>query len=231
MTWGLVGVAAQLAFTVGWVVTEIWQGPTYNAINDTISDMQAANAPHVWFPIICFALGSLGTFSFVVFGLRPALSGAGKVAVFAPWMLAIAALAIGNSFPLIPCQIAYPSCSASHQLNSPGGITDAVVATIAFLVLAFTPIPLWRRMKVLPEWGHLRPVMITASVLGPVSFVLLCVASSADVADGLAERVLTTVCVLWIATLAVTLMSNSRHGLSQRGVLGDLEARARARRE
>ncbi|MGC1184484.1 MAG: DUF998 domain-containing protein [Candidatus Dormiibacterota bacterium] len=209
----MVGVAAQTAFTVGWVITETWQGHNYNPINDTISDMQAANAPHVWFPIVCFALGSTGTFTFVVFGLRPALSKAGKVAAFAPWTLAIAGLAIGNSFPLIPCQIA-PSCSASHQLNSPGGITDAVVATIAFLVLALTPVPLWRRLRVLPEWRHLKPVMLAASVLGPVSFVLLGVASSTNVAEGLAERTLTTVCVLWIAALALTLVSNARRARS-----------------
>jgi hypothetical protein len=211
MVWGLIGIAAQIAFTAGWVITETWQGPTYNPITDTISDMQAANAPHVWFPIICFAIGSLGTFGFAVFGLRPALCKAGKVAIFAPWMLAVAGLAIGNSFPLIPCQVALPSCSASHQLNTPGGITDAVVATIAFLVLAFTPIPLWRRLKVLPEWRHLKSVMLAAGILGPVSFVLLGIASSANVADGLAERVLTTICVLWIAALAVTLVANSHH--------------------
>lgn len=210
----MVGLAAQVAFTAGWVVSEIWQGPSYNPINDTISDMQAANAPHVWFPITCFALGSIGTFAFVVFGLRPALSKAGHVAVFAPWMLAIAGLAIGNSFPLIPCQIAHPSCSASHQLSSPGGMTDAVVATSAFLVLAFTPIPLWRRLRVLPEWRHLKPVMLAASILGPGGFVLLGVASSSNVADGLAERALTTICVLWIAALAVALVSNSRRARS-----------------
>jgi len=135
------------------VISETWQGPNYNPLNDTISDMQAANAPHVWFPISCFALGSVGTFGFAVFGLRPALSRAGKVAVYAPWMLAIAGLAIGNSFPLIPCRIANPGCTASYQLNSPPGLTDAIVATLAFLVLAFTPIPMWQRLSVLPSGG------------------------------------------------------------------------------
>jgi len=75
--WGAIGVAAQISFSAGWVISETWQGPNYNPLNDTISDMQAANAPRVWFPIICFALGSVGTFGFAVFGLRPALSRAG----------------------------------------------------------------------------------------------------------------------------------------------------------
>jgi len=125
-------------------------------------------------------------------------------------MLAIAGLAIGNSFPLIPCRIANPSCTASYQLNSPGGLTDAIVATLAFLVLAFTPIPMWQRLSVLPGWRRLKPVMLGARILGPVTFLLLGVASSANVAEGLMERLLTTTCVLWIAALAVTVIVNSR---------------------
>jgi hypothetical protein len=50
LAWGVVGVMAQAAFTAGWVVTELWQGPRYSPVNDTISDMQASTAPHVWFP-------------------------------------------------------------------------------------------------------------------------------------------------------------------------------------
>lgn len=102
LAWGVVGVSAQVLFTAGWLIAETWQGPRYSPIQDSISDMQARTAPHVWFPIACFALGALGTFGFVMFGLRPALGGAGKIAAFAPWMLAFAALALGNSFPLIP---------------------------------------------------------------------------------------------------------------------------------
>ncbi|HXC79069.1 MAG TPA: DUF998 domain-containing protein, partial [Candidatus Acidoferrum sp.] len=84
---------AQVVFTAGWVVTELWQGPRYSPVTDTISDMQASTAPHVWFPIAAFALAAVATFAFAVFGLRPALAGAGKRAWFAPWMLAFSALA------------------------------------------------------------------------------------------------------------------------------------------
>ena len=92
--------------------------------------------------------GGLGTFAFVVFGLRPALAGAGSIAAYAPWMLAVSALAPGNSFPQIPCRLADPGCTANYQLQSAGGLTDAVVASTAFAVLAITPFPLWRRFAV-----------------------------------------------------------------------------------
>ena len=208
LVWGVVGIAAQVLFSAGWVVSEIWQGPHYSPIADSISDMQAQTAPHVWFPIACFALAGIGTFAFAVFGLRPALAAAGKTGSIGLWMLAVAGLAIGNSFPLIPCRLSDPGCTPSFQLNSPGGLTDAVVASLAFLVLVLAPFPLGRRLAVLPEWRQLRPVMIAARVVGPICFALLALSSSLTSMPGvgLIERALATTCVLWIFALAVTLV-------------------------
>jgi hypothetical protein len=208
----LVGVMAQVVFTAGWVVSELWQGPSYDPVRDTISDMQASTAPHVWFPIASFVLAGVATFAFAVFGLRPALAGAGKRARFAPWMLAFSALALGNSFPLIPCRLSDPGCTPSFQLNSPGGLTDAIVSGLAFFVLVITPFPMWRRLANLPGWRRLRPVLLAAAIGGPILFVLLAVSSSEpsmpDV--GLIERVLATTCTLWISSLAVNLIIESR---------------------
>lgn len=208
LLWGVVGIAAQILFTAGWVASEIWQGPRYSPIADSISDMQARTAPHVWFPIACFALAGIGTFVFAVFGLRPALAGAGRAGARGLWMLAISALALGNSFPLIPCRLSDPGCTAAFQLNSPGGLTDAVVAGLAFLVLVLAAFPLARRLAVLPEWRHLKPVMTLARVLGPACYLLLAVSSSLPSmpAAGLIERALATVCVGWILALSVNLM-------------------------
>ncbi|MGD0194686.1 MAG: DUF998 domain-containing protein [Candidatus Dormibacteria bacterium] len=212
LAWGVVGVAAQVVFTAGWVIAESWQGPTYSPIADTISDMQARTAPHVWFPIACFALGALGTFGFAVFGLRPALSGAGKIAAYSPWLLAISALAIGNSFPLIPCRLSDPGCTATAQLLSPGGLTDAIVAGLAFLGLALTPFPLGRRIAAIPSWRRLTPVIRVARIALPLSYLLLAVSTNITSmpAVGLIERVLATSCVLWIGALALSLILESR---------------------
>jgi hypothetical protein len=212
LIWGVIGVGAQAVFTAGWVIAEMWQGPRYGPIQDTISDLQARTAPSVWFPIVCFAIGALGTLGFAVFGLRPALAGAGKLDALGPWMLALSALALGNSFPLIPCRLSDPGCTATVQLLSPGGLTDAIVAGLAFFVLAITPFPLWRRMAVLPSWRRLKPVMYAALVLGPVSYVLLALSSSTTSmpAVGLIERILAVTCALWITTLAINLIVESR---------------------
>ncbi|HUJ04997.1 MAG TPA: DUF998 domain-containing protein [Streptosporangiaceae bacterium] len=207
--WGAIGLIAQAAFTAGWLVAETWQGPAYSMVTDTISDMQAATAPYVWFPVTCFALGGVGTCCFAVFGLRPALAQAGQVAGAGPWVLAAAGLAIGNSFPLAPCEV--PQCAPGRQLYSPGGLTDAIVATMAFLVIAYTPILLRRRLKVLPAWRPMVPVITAARIVCPACYLLLCIASLTSTAEGLAERALATSCVLWIAALAAWLIHVAGH--------------------
>ena len=211
LAWGLIGLVAQTAFMAGWLITEAWQGRGYSPVTDTISDMQAATAPHAWFPITCFAVGGLGTFGFAVLGLRPALAAAGKRAACAPWMLAAGGLAAGNSFPLIPCRLADPGCTASVQLASPGGLTDAIVASLAFLVLAVTPGPMAVRVRTLPRWQRLAPMLAAARVVCLACFILLGIASTAGIAQGLLERLLATCCVLWISCLAVNLITVSRH--------------------
>jgi len=211
--WGIVGVLAMVIFNAGWLIAETWQGPSYSPIADTISDMQAQTAPHVWFPIACFALGALGGFGFALFGLRPALAGAGKVAANAPWLLAFSLLALGNSFPLIPCRLSDAGCTASVQLASPGGLTDAIVAGIAFFILAFLPYQLWHRLALLPGWRQLKPVMFAARVICPLAWIMLALSTNLPgmPAAGLVERVLAASCSLWVGALAVTMIIQSRH--------------------
>jgi len=226
--WGVVGLIAQVAFTAGWLIAETWQGSRYSVVTDTISDMQAATAPHAWFPIACFAVGGAGTFCFAVFGLRPALSAAGRVAAHAPWMLALAGLAIGNSFPLIPCDPPATGCTAHHQLFSAGGMTDAMVASTAFLVLAFTPGQLGKRLKIVPEWRRLARLMTAAQATCTLAYIALCITALADTAEGLAERALAISCVLWISALAIRLIYVSgrrgrRRVVRTSGLLPELE--------
>jgi hypothetical protein len=84
-------------------------------------------------------------------------------------LIGSSALALGNSFPLIPCRLSDPGYTATTRLLSPGGLTDAIVAGLAFFVLAFTPGPLGRRLAALRSWRRLRPVMMAARVVCPIS--------------------------------------------------------------
>jgi len=207
--WGIVGLAAQAAFTGGWALAETWQGPSYSWITNSISDMQAANAPHAWFPILALALGGIGSFLFVAVALRPQLRSAAPRGDALAWLLAVAVLAIGNSFPLIPCQVG-PGCSANQQLLSAGGLTDAIVATLAFLIIALSPGPLWHRLQRLPKWRSFRPAAVAASIVCPAAFLVLCAASITGVDEGLAERLLAAACSLWLAALSAWWLAAAR---------------------
>jgi hypothetical protein len=203
LTWGIVGLLAQVVFAAGWVIAETWQGPRYSPVTDTISDMQAATAPHVWFPVVFFAVGGLGTFGFAIFGLRPALAG---VSSSAAWKIGLSGLALGNSFPLIPCQLSAHACTATSQLLSVGGLTDALLSGVALWVLAITPFPMARRVSSLPGWKSLKPILLVAGVVTPALYGLLALTLFTGVWQGLAERGLVVVCQLWICLLAGNLI-------------------------
>ena len=85
-------------------------------------------------------------------------------------MLAILTLALGNSFPLIPCSAANLGRIFHRQISSPGGLTDAIVAGVALSVLAFTPSPLWQRLTPLRNWQSVKFVLVPAWVVCPFLF-------------------------------------------------------------
>jgi hypothetical protein len=134
------------------------------------------------------------------------LSKAGKVGLYAPWILASAVLAIGNSYPQIPCRLVDAGCTAHRQLASAGGVTDAVVSTAAFLVLALTPKLLEKRMSLVPEWSWFMPLVKKMKIILPLLFILLVISSDTNFAQGLSERLLTTGCVVWLGALSVALI-------------------------
>ena len=207
--WGVIGLLAQVAFAAGWVIAETWQGPRYSPLTDTISDLQAATAPHAWFPIACFAAGGLGTFGFAVFGLRPAWRGAVRIA---PWAIGLSGLALGNSFPQNPCQLSASGCTATGQLLSAGGLTDAILSGAALWLLAITPLQLARLLIPLPQWRALARPLRVAGVVALAGYGLLALALLTGVWAGLVERALVAVCQLWLAVLAVNLIRTSGAG-------------------
>jgi hypothetical protein len=202
--WAAVGLAAQVVFTLGWVLADRWQGARYSPVRYTISDETALSAPHAWFLVTCQLLAGAGTIGFALFALRPALARAGRVASYAPLMLAIGAMAYVVIWPRVPCRLADAGCTVHRHLVSAGGLTDAVLSGILIVVLAMTPFPLWRRMRELPEWKPLAPVMTAARVLGPILVIATAFQGpySPGSHEGLFERALAVLTTAWICAIA-----------------------------
>ena len=209
--WAAAGLAGQVIFTLGWLAADRWQGPGYSPFRYTISDMTALSAPHAWFLITCQLLAGAGTICFAVFGLRPALASAGPTARYAPWLLAVGALAYLVIWPRVPCRLADAGCSVHQHLYSVGGLTDAIGSGALIGVLVIAPFPLWRRLRSVPGWQRTRPFMIAARILGPV--LVIAAAAQGPVApgaqEGALERALALLAAAWICSLAFTLITVS----------------------
>ena len=209
--WAVIGLTAQVIFTLGWLLADRWQGPGYSPIRYTISDETALGAPHAWFLITCQLLAGAGTIGFALFGLRPALAPAGATARYAPWLLATGALAYLVIWPRLPCRLADDGCTIHQHLVSTGGLTDAIGSGLLIGVLVMTPFPLWRRLRELPEWRQARPVMTAARVLGPI--LVIAAAAQGPYApgpqEGLIERALVLLTATWVGTLAVILLTTN----------------------
>ena len=207
--WAAAGLAAQLIFTLGWLLADRWQGAGYSPVRYTISDETALGAPHAWFLIGCQLLAGAGTIGFAVLGLRPALSAAGPVARYAPWMLAVGALAYLVIWPRLPCRLADAGCSVHEHLASVGGLTDAIGSGLLIGVLVMTPFPLWRRLRVLPPWRGARPVMVAARLLGPALVIAAAVQGpyAPGAQEGILERAVALLTAAWICALAVIMLT------------------------
>jgi hypothetical protein len=207
--WAAAGLAAQLIFTLGWLLADRWQGAGYSAARYTISDETALGAPHAWFLIGCQLLAGTMTIGFALLGLRPALAAAGPVARYAPWMLAVGALAYLVIWPRLPCRLADAGCSVHEHLASVGGLTDAIGSGLLIGVLVMTPFPLWRRLRVLPRWQGARPVMVAARLLGPALVIAAAVQGpyAPGAQEGILERALALLTAAWICTLAAIIVS------------------------
>jgi hypothetical protein len=170
----------------------------------------AQTAPHAWVPITALMVAGAGTGVFALAGLRPALRAAGRTGAYAPWMLALSALALGNllSFLQIPCQSGV-ACSSHQAMSTFGGIQDVVGGVIVVLLLAVTPFPMARRMSAVSGWERLaRPSLLVGVVL------LGCYVSmglgATTAVHGLLERVIATVGAGWTAVLAANLIRVGR---------------------
>jgi len=71
--WARVGVAAQVVFVLAWIVAGFWQGPGYNALKYSISDMYAVTAPRGLFLVVVITLCGIGTVLFAVLSVWPTL--------------------------------------------------------------------------------------------------------------------------------------------------------------
>jgi hypothetical protein len=207
---GYAGLLAQAVFTAGWLAAQAWQPPGYSPVKDTISDLMARTAPHALAPLVTLMLAGAGTAFFALAGLRPALAAAGRVAPYAPWLLAFSALGLGNllSFAQIPCQ-AGVDCTPHQALSGFGGTVDATGGALAAVMVVVTPFPMARRMRNVAGWQQMALPSLLAGAAMLACLVTMDLGATGPV-PGLAERAGATIGAIWAAVLAANLIRVSR---------------------
>jgi hypothetical protein len=202
--WALVGLAGEALFTISWIVTGLLERPGYRPLRDDISDMGALTAPHPWILLVPGALAGAALIGFALWGLRPALAGAGRAGRTGVWLAALSAIqGISDAVFRSDCRAA-DGCTQAQTAVSWHGQLHAAIGFASIIVLVLTPFVLARRFRRLPEWRDLAaPSVVVGAVL--VAGLFAVAAPQTAAVHGLIQRAMALLGGAWGALLAIRL--------------------------
>jgi hypothetical protein len=203
--WARVAIAANIAFTLAWMLAATWQGHRYSTVEHTISDMYADGAPGAWFLIVVFTLAGAGIIMFALRSLWPALRAAGRPAKVGVILQGVSIFGLGDLLSLFEregCRMADPGCTASKQTGTTGGFLDASLSSMGVLGLAVGGFFLAAAMKRLPAWSSwARPTRI-GTIIFIAAGLLNAVLAGAGL-GGFCERLIALTGAAGITALAI----------------------------
>jgi len=207
--WALVGLASEIVFTLGWLVAAAWQGPGYSPIHHDISEMGALTAPYPWAFLLPQALAGAASIAFVLFGLRPALRGAGRAGWTGPWLVALSGLQdLTDAVFRLDCRAA-DGCDQAQTAASWHGQVHNAIGFCCVLIMAISPFVLARRFRRLPEWRRLAlPSLVTGGLF--IAGLVLVVAPATAVDQGLTQRAMAALGAAWGSWVAIHLYRLTR---------------------
>lgn len=205
---GWLAVMGAIALTIAWIVAGLAQDE-YSPRRGYIEDLAALDAQHPWIMITGFVLVGVGTVALAV-GLAGAVKGrsaaVGSILVaFAGIGFIVAGLARRDCYSqLDACADRYDAGDMSWhwQIHEWAGL-------VAVLALAVAPLVYARAFRGDESWRDLRAYSITTGVVGLVLLVLI-FTNVPESWGGVLQRVLVTVLLLWVTTLAARLIQLSR---------------------
>lgn len=207
--WAVVGIGAQVVFTVYWLVAPLWQGPRYSVVTRSISDMYAVTAPYGAVMVVVLTLCGAATIGFVLLGLLPQLRRAGRTGWAACLLLALSIFGLGDlltPFERLGCRLADPGCTPTAQLTNAGGTLDATLSTIGILLLVIAGGFGYAAVRRIPSWRPLAVPVLVLTVLLVLGFGTAGFGPP-DLA-GLSERLVALTGAVMITVLAVRVGRN-----------------------
>ncbi|MFN8077518.1 MAG: DUF998 domain-containing protein [Kineosporiaceae bacterium] len=204
--WGAwLGVGAQVVFVTAFLVAALWQGPRYDPVAHTISDMYAVTAPHGAALAWVLALCGLATVVFALGALAPALSGTGARGRVGAVLVAVSILGLGDLLSPLEreaCRLADPGCTESDQLANLGGVLDGVLSSLGLAALIAAAFVLAGPVARLSGPAAGKAVRATGAAL----IVLVLATVLIPGAGGLMERLLAGAAAAFVAGLGVVVL-------------------------
>jgi hypothetical protein len=210
--WARLAIAANIVFTVAWLLAATWQGPNYSSFAHTISDMYADGAPGAWVLITLFTLCGATVILFAWRSLWPALREAGRPARIGTILLALSIFGLGDLLSLFEqegCRLADAGCTGARQTGTFGGAMDATLSTIGVAALAVGGFFLAAAMKRIPAWQSWARPTLVATVVYIVVFALDGILGGSG-AGGLLERLIALAGAAAITALAGGVLRRTR---------------------
>ncbi len=177
----------------------------YSARREDISALAAIDAQHAWIMIAGIVALGLGLLALGL-GLRGVIHD-GRSATIGPILLVLAGLSfVVAGFARNDCSSELQACKElvdAGDVSWHHGVHDAV-GVLAFVFLVIAPLVLARAFRTDSRWSNLRRYSLATGALALVLLVVFGV-EPFDGWNGLVQRVLLAVLVLWVVVLGMRL--------------------------
>ena len=200
-----VAVVAQIVFVASFLIAATWQGPRYDAMTQSMSDMYAVTAPKGLFLVVSFTLCGVATVLFAGLAVWPALRRAGWPAAVGSSLLALSIAGMGDvlsPFERLACRMADPGCTYAAQAANAGGALDNNYSFFGILLFAIAPFFVAEAFRRLPEWKALAWPARFAGFIFIALFVIDTIVYAMNGPQGLFERLLATWSAITIGVFA-----------------------------
>jgi hypothetical protein len=206
---------AQVVFVASFLIAATWQGPRYDPMTQSISDMYAVTAPNAAFLVVAFTLCGLATVLFAALSVWPTLRNAGWPSAVGAALLGLSIAGLGDllsPFEQLACRMADPGCTATAQAANAGGALDNNLSFFGIVLFAIAPFFIAEAFRRLPEWKAWAWPARFAGFTFIALFVIDTVVYALNGPQGLFERLLATCAAVIIGVFAWAI-STMRQGV------------------
>jgi hypothetical protein len=200
-----VAAVAQVVFVASFLIAATWQGPRYDPMTQSISDMYAVTAPNAAFLVVAFTLCGLATVLFAALSVWPTLRNAGWPSAVGAALLGLSIAGLGDllsPFEQLACRMADPGCTATAQAANAGGALDNNLSFFGIVLFAIAPFFIAEAFRRLPEWKAWAWPARFAGFTFIALFVIDTVVYALNGPQGLFERLLATCAAVIIGVFA-----------------------------